>query len=590
MKRALLLLTLLLASSPLYALGRVDGYAERGNLSAVTNTNGNRTPVMRACPGATIDVFLFGTATRATLYSNASLTAKSNPMTADSAAYWYFYAADGEYTLTFTCSGSSWSEYRKIGGGGSSFEVHVTDYGARCDGTTDDLAAINAALAVSGPHTVRIPSATCKFTDTLIINQSYVRLVGYGAYVSNLNFVPASGGKPAILISAGASIISYNAVKDLRILSTDTTLAKTAIKATDTSYLVIDTVVIGPSNGFMGGGASVGIHLQGREVTRIIHSLIYVLDGIPLLIDNNPNSNLDSDLLHVEDFVFVGDQTLGTSQPVIKIAASVHLTSNVIENGSLIFGGDGIQWIDSGAVQNSAILQIRNVRREQERTAGTWLVYIDHSNTLRQLDIQGMSGGANSTNGIFLRDVTNVTIKQFLFLNTAGVGLNVDGASVNHVILDNNYFIGGSTLTMTSMRRLIGFGKDVTSNVPSMTFAVWESTLNASTDFGILISDAIVISKQGTLAAGASVSLPMQGGAVRAGLIQVTGRGTTILAAGTVNISSLGHDLVSGDSDFAVGNTAGKLCVQVAGSSAASLINNTAESIDYIYLMWYRNP
>jgi hypothetical protein len=59
--------------------------------------------------------------------------------------------------------------------------VNVKDFGAKCDGLTDDTAAIQTALDSGTNISVSLPgNATCKITSTLIINNPNVRLHGEG--------------------------------------------------------------------------------------------------------------------------------------------------------------------------------------------------------------------------------------------------------------------------------------------------------------------------------------------------------------------------------------------------------------------------
>lgn len=53
--------------------------------------------------------------------------------------------------------------------------ANVLDFGAKCDGVTDDAAAINAAL--SHPVTVVIPNATCRAASTIVVQEG-ANLVG----------------------------------------------------------------------------------------------------------------------------------------------------------------------------------------------------------------------------------------------------------------------------------------------------------------------------------------------------------------------------------------------------------------------------
>lgn len=65
--------------------------------------------------------------------------------------------------------------------------IAVTDFNAKCDGTKDDAAAINAALS-SGRKLVRLPDASCRAASTIVVPRS-VTLQGTGFAPGN----PPSG-------------------------------------------------------------------------------------------------------------------------------------------------------------------------------------------------------------------------------------------------------------------------------------------------------------------------------------------------------------------------------------------------------------
>ena len=68
----------------------------RHYIDVVENRSG--TPIA----SASVDVYLAGTTTAATIYSDDGVTTKANPLTTDAGGVFDFYVADGRYDLRVT--------------------------------------------------------------------------------------------------------------------------------------------------------------------------------------------------------------------------------------------------------------------------------------------------------------------------------------------------------------------------------------------------------------------------------------------------------------------------------------------------------
>jgi len=84
---------------------RLQGYCEQGNQTVTTNSVASTTKVQRSYPSCTVTVYLTGTVTLATIYSDNSSTPLANPSTAASTGRWYFYAANGRYDVRLSAGG-----------------------------------------------------------------------------------------------------------------------------------------------------------------------------------------------------------------------------------------------------------------------------------------------------------------------------------------------------------------------------------------------------------------------------------------------------------------------------------------------------
>lgn len=119
--------------------------------------------------------------------------------------------------------------------------ANVFDFGAVGNGTTDDTAAIQAAIDSSASGiTVLLPAGTYKVTDTILLKRTGVRLIGEGEGVTFVKYENAAGG---VLFSGDAaktaSTNTYErcAITDLEIMSSAAgTDPDTCVDLTSFSY------------------------------------------------------------------------------------------------------------------------------------------------------------------------------------------------------------------------------------------------------------------------------------------------------------------------------------------------------------------
>jgi hypothetical protein len=116
MKRRILALAIfvcLLTTLPSFARERAWGFCAQGGLRAYVNNSPTADPSPlftpsywnRSYPACTVTVYLTGTTTLATLYSDDASTPLANPFTASSNGYWRYYADKGRYDTRFSNAG-----------------------------------------------------------------------------------------------------------------------------------------------------------------------------------------------------------------------------------------------------------------------------------------------------------------------------------------------------------------------------------------------------------------------------------------------------------------------------------------------------
>jgi len=175
----------------------------------IASTTGSNS-TLRVLSLATCTVYVSGTATLATLYSDNGVTPLANPFLSTSTGQVSFYAANGLYdlvvaktgfeTVTINAielddllapSGSNSVGYLPAGAGAVATTVQtklresvsVTDFGAVGDGVTDDSAAINAAIASN--RNIYFPAGTYFIASSIqVSSKSNVVLQGAGVDVA----------------------------------------------------------------------------------------------------------------------------------------------------------------------------------------------------------------------------------------------------------------------------------------------------------------------------------------------------------------------------------------------------------------------
>ncbi len=84
---------------------KLQGYVMQGGHVVITSGVNSATKVQASYPAATCSIYDQGTLNLSTIFSDDSSTPKSNPFACDSTGYFFFYAANGRYDITFSGTG-----------------------------------------------------------------------------------------------------------------------------------------------------------------------------------------------------------------------------------------------------------------------------------------------------------------------------------------------------------------------------------------------------------------------------------------------------------------------------------------------------
>jgi hypothetical protein len=93
-------------------------------IDTTQDANGN------ALVGVSIEVDVYNTSSKATLYSDNGLTTLANPVTSDSTGQFSFFVADGDYTLKFTYNGTLYKTQSPVSIFDGAEQVTFTDSGS----------------------------------------------------------------------------------------------------------------------------------------------------------------------------------------------------------------------------------------------------------------------------------------------------------------------------------------------------------------------------------------------------------------------------------------------------------------------------
>ena len=328
--------------------------------------------------------------------------------------------------------------------------VRVENFGAKCDGVTDDTNAVRSALVAAGAQSrIEFPAGTCVITDTITVSANRQHLVGRGMHVTYLKFAPtATGGKTLLKVQAvPAAEYFQGSIRDLGFGSEDRTYTKTGIEIVDASGFVVENVASYPWT----GANSIGVRTRGREFGLFRN--LYISADRPLLISDNPNHAID-----IDHHSFFDCYLTANGNPVVEIESGVNLSHVTFGGAQAWVGGThGLRWLDRSTSTVGIDLRVQNVRWEQGESVTGYLVHIEHNSNLHQLSIEYVYGGLNAR-GFKLRKVRHATLRTAYYDGT-GEALNVDG-TVYPLLLENSWFQAGSTISASGLTKVLDSGQN----------------------------------------------------------------------------------------------------------------------------------
>lgn len=176
----------------------------------------------RPVASAGVTVYLQGTMTKATLYSTRAGAAGSNPDAADTRGNYDFYIDPGTYDIWFDKNTVVVGQIFDVdildpagGGAAPPFATPYTDvrdYGADCDGTTNDTSAIQSAVTAvkaAGRGTLVFPEGVCRFCANGLFSvgsNADIRFMGQGRDATILKATDACASVTRVVNGIGDRI------------------------------------------------------------------------------------------------------------------------------------------------------------------------------------------------------------------------------------------------------------------------------------------------------------------------------------------------------------------------------------------------
>ena len=433
-------------------------------------------------PGATVKVYLAGTSTLASIFSDAALSIAidqtNSPVVTDDDGTYEFYVATGTYkivgtkgTLTFTEDnvdiGYSVPAARTIattspltGGGDLSanrtlafnfatnevvtgawsfarvnmkrpwIDVRHPDFGAVGDGVANDTAAIQAAIdnaEAAGGGLVFISPGLYKIS-TLTIDSPGVVLAGAGP--SSRLSTTATTGNVISIGNVGAGYSNAGGVRDLRIVSSVTRTSGYAISVDGAEEGAIERVKFETTGG---GGMVFGATGAASGRWFVSRCIVFMQGAFNCLSIQAGNDR------YVTDCWFQGNETAGSKAIEILNAGGDWFTN--VEAVLCEIGVD----LSAAAGKTIQWSSFVNVLADQNTLYGWRLT----SSGGAILGIQLLGCWASSTNdastsarGILASQCSGLTIINPRVLNNGGHGIEVGAAAAGGLLLDGGIIAG----------------------------------------------------------------------------------------------------------------------------------------------------
>ncbi|HLZ39394.1 MAG TPA: hypothetical protein VKQ11_00435 [Candidatus Sulfotelmatobacter sp.] len=303
----------------LRAFGNVEQGGSTVNVSVASGayTGATTGDVQKSFPGATVTVYLTGTLTTATIYSDNGITPLANPFTATQTGYWFFYAANGRYDVKF--SGAGVPVPFTLG------DISLSDPGGVATGVT-------SWGPLGNSRTGAVIPATNDYTLRQIQNVPFLNVLDF-------NFAPQA---PGTSLSPGANVITLTPVppgvngadgSHYLYISGGTGAAEAVLitGGTAVSGGASGTVIVNCANSHSGAWTIASASGGLRE------AIIYGGTGADIRIPANTTLTLYAQLVIDQQFLTISGA--GKSSSLVIAGANANINSGLIYIGTSVGAG-----------------------------------------------------------------------------------------------------------------------------------------------------------------------------------------------------------------------------------------------------------
>lgn len=315
-----------------------------------------------------------------------------------------------------------------------------------CNGSSDDTAAIQAAVNAAGDNGVVAFHADCqyKITSTVTVAFNFQYWVGGGDQATRIIYVPTGAGT-AILWSKGASPVLYGGISGINFFCQELTFTKTVLNLSDSrNFYIKDVSVSGNGAGVggvaecKGGTGSIGLKYQGKEF--LTTEGFKVAAEKPIVFSNNPNTT-NGDLENAR----VSAQLYADNNPNITADADIIIVNSVF-SGAWFGGTDGFKWAPTAAGTTGLYFQNLRIETGQNVNNYSFDVGVSGAGTIYNFVLDNVAFDT-ARRGVKLRNIIHGSLNNTFYGDTTKVGLDIDN-TVLSLNLYNTFWNTGSTATI----------------------------------------------------------------------------------------------------------------------------------------------